>query len=60
MERVKGAMWGQKLVLALTITALAGCTRESRSPDAIRNDTANATAGVARDAKAVASGVVDG
>ncbi len=42
------------------VTALVGCTRASRSPDAIRNDTANVTAGAARDAKAVALGVVDG
>jgi DNA uptake protein ComE-like DNA-binding protein len=40
--------------------AVAGCSSESRSPDAIRNDTAHVTAGVARDAKAVAQGVVDG
>ena len=40
--------------------ALAGCTPAQRSPDEIRKDTANATAEVARDTKAVAQGVVDG
>lgn len=47
-------------VIGVALATLAGCTRESRSPDAIRNDTANVTAGVARNAKAVAQGVVDG
>ena len=41
-------------------TALIGCSQESRSPDSIRNDTANVTSAAARDAKAVALGVVDG
>lgn len=47
-------------VVLLGAFAVAGCSRESRSPDAIRQDAANATAGVARDAKAVALGVADG
>jgi DNA uptake protein ComE-like DNA-binding protein len=47
------------VVFALML-GLVGCTREQRSPDAIRNDTAHATAGAVRDAKAVAEGVVDG
>ena len=47
-------------VVLLGGASVVGCSRESRSPDAIRQDTANATAGVARDAKAVAQGVVDG
>lgn len=48
------------VVLGLALVGMAGCSRESRSPDAIRNDTANATAGAARNVKAVAEGVVDG
>lgn len=48
------------LVLLVGVAGLVGCTRESRSPDAIRRDTANVTAGAAQDAKAVALGVVDG
>jgi DNA uptake protein ComE-like DNA-binding protein len=51
------ALWCLVLVAGV---AVAGCSSESRSPDAIRNDTAHVTAGVARDAKAVAQGVVDG
>jgi len=39
---------------------LIGCSPEKRSPDAIRHDTAAATATAARDAKAVAQGVMDG
>src|SRR5579875_3580897 len=46
--------------VTVLLVALAGCTREQRSPDAIRNDTAHATAGAVRDAKAVAEGVIDG
>lgn len=45
------------VVAALTLT---GCSQESRSPDAIRNDTANVTSAATRDAKAIALGVVDG
>ncbi len=48
---------GATLLISLT---LIGCSAESRSPDAIRNDTANATSAATRDAKAVALGVVDG
>ena len=48
------------VVMALGAMALVGCTQESRSPDAIRNDTANVTSAATRDAKAVALGVVDG
>ena len=53
-------MRGLGAVLVLGLSGLVGCSRESRSPDAIRSDTANVTAGAARDAKAVALGVVDG
>lgn len=52
-----------RIICAAVLTVVvagAGCSRESRSPDAIRQDTATVTAGVARDAKAVAQGVVDG
>ncbi len=37
-----------------------GCSPAQRSPDAIRQDTAKATAEAARDAKAVAQGVFEG
>lgn len=40
--------------------ALTSCTTEQRSPDQIRKETASATSAAARDAKAVAQGVVDG
>jgi DNA uptake protein ComE-like DNA-binding protein len=52
-----------KILTSITLLAsmaLIGCTAESRSPDAIRKDTANATSAATRDAKAVALGVVDG
>lgn len=39
---------------------LAGCTAHDRSPDEIRQQTANATSTAARDAKAVVQGVVEG
>ena len=39
---------------------LLGCTPQSPSPDQIRQNTANATATAARDAKAMAQGVFDG
>ena len=44
----------------LSVLLLTGCSPASRSPDAIRSDTAVATAAAARDAKAVAQGVFDG
>ncbi|HEX5285210.1 MAG TPA: helix-hairpin-helix domain-containing protein [Bryocella sp.] len=46
--------------IALMAVGLAGCSHEARSPDAIRNDTAHATAGAVRDGKAVVQGVFDG
>ena len=50
-----------KRVMLLAVLVLAvGCTRDSRSPDAIRSDAANATATVAKDTKAVVQGVADG
>jgi DNA uptake protein ComE-like DNA-binding protein len=39
---------------------LSGCTAHDRSPDEIRQQTARATETAARDAKAVAQGVVEG
>lgn len=48
------------ILCSLSLLLLVGCTPERRSPDAIRQDTASATATAARDAKAVAEGVVDG
>jgi DNA uptake protein ComE-like DNA-binding protein len=48
------------LISSLVLLSLAACTQEKRSPDAIRQDTANATKEVTQDAKAVAQGVVDG
>lgn len=47
-------------ICCLLLLVLAGCTPEKRSPDAIRQDTARVTSEAARDAKAVAQGVVDG
>jgi DNA uptake protein ComE-like DNA-binding protein len=44
----------------LLLVLLAGCTAHDRSPDAIREQTAHATSTAARDAKAVAQGVVEG
>lgn len=45
-------------LLALVITL--SCTQESRSPDQIRQDAANATAKLRTDAKAAAQGVREG
>lgn len=52
----------KRVIVGLAVVALgaAGCTRDSRSPDAIRSDAANATATVAKDTKAVVQGVADG
>jgi DNA uptake protein ComE-like DNA-binding protein len=52
-----------KILIGITLMAsmtLIGCTAESRSPDAIRKDTANVTSATTRDAKAMALGIVDG
>jgi hypothetical protein len=51
-----------KLIFLCTLGlfSLIGCSPARRSPDAIRQDAAQATAEAARDAKAVAQGVVDG
>ena len=48
------------ILFSLCLFVMLGCSPASRSPDAIRQDTATATAAAARDAKAVVKGVVDG
>ena len=48
------------LITSLVLLSLTACTPEKRTPDAIRQDTAQATKEVTQDAKAVAQGVVDG
>lgn len=48
------------LLFICCLCFLAGCSSADRSPDAIRQRTANATATAARDAKAVAQGVAEG
>jgi len=48
------------ILVPLTLLALPGCTPHDRSPDEIREQTARATSTAARDAKAVAQGVVQG
>lgn len=45
--------------LVALVTSLS-CTRESRSPDQIRQDAANATAKLKTDAKAAAEGIREG
>ena len=48
-------------VLAIAgLLCLAGCAPAPKTPDQIRQDTANATAKAARDTKAVAQGIYDG
>jgi hypothetical protein len=48
------------ILIPLALLALTGCTPHDRSPDQIREQTARATSTAARDAKAVAQGVVQG
>jgi DNA uptake protein ComE-like DNA-binding protein len=48
------------LLCTLALIAIIGCSPASRSPDAIRQDTAAATATATKDAKALAQGVFDG
>lgn len=49
------------IVIAMVgLLGISACSTASRSPDAIRENTANATAAAARDAKAVAQGVFEG
>lgn len=47
-------------LLSVAVIALTACTPHDRSPDEIREQTARATSTAARDAKAVAQGVVQG
>jgi DNA uptake protein ComE-like DNA-binding protein len=47
-------------ILPFVLFALTACTPHDRSPDEIRERTARATSTAARDAKAVAQGVVQG
>jgi DNA uptake protein ComE-like DNA-binding protein len=49
-----------RCAIALGILILAGCSPAARSPDAIRQNSAAATAAVVRDAKAAAQGVFAG
>jgi len=51
---------GVSLAMIATLIAAIGCSPAQRSPDAIRQDTAKATAEVKSDAKAVVQGVTDG
>ena len=48
------------LFLALALLSLTACTPQQQNPDEIRKRTAEATSTAAKDAKAVAQGVVDG
>jgi|GEM_PF-5776863 len=48
------------IAAAAALLALCGCSPTSRSPDAIRQNTANATAAATRDAKAAAQGIFEG
>src|SRR4029077_5405007 len=57
--RIQITMKAQALI-PLVLVVLAGCTAHDRSPDEIREQTARATSTAARDAKAVAQGVVEG
>ena len=48
------------VIAMIGLLGLCGCSPANRSPDAIRQDTAKATAAAARDTKAVAQGVFEG
>lgn len=47
-------------LFALALFGLAGCRPAPKTPDQIRQDTANATAKAAQDTKAVAQGIYEG
>jgi competence protein ComEA len=47
-------------ILALLTCGLAGCTQQQRSPEEIREKTADATARIKTDTKAVVAGIRDG
>ncbi len=58
-----GIQAGMKWIVIVPMAGLlglGGCSSASRSPDAIRQNTANITAAAARNTRAVAQGVVDG
>jgi hypothetical protein len=59
-SRTRRGMGRHIWLFTFALISLVACTPEKRSPDAIRDDTARATSEAARDAKAVAQGVVDG
>ena len=48
------------IVLAAAVLIMAGCSPEKSNPDAIREQTAHATAAATKDAKAVVQGVFQG
>lgn len=48
------------VIAIICLLGLTGCSPANRSPDAIRKDTADATAAAARDTKAVAQGIFEG
>jgi DNA uptake protein ComE-like DNA-binding protein len=50
----------QALMCSLLLLPFTACTTEQRNPDQIRRETAQATSTAAKDAKAVAQGVVEG
>lgn len=47
-------------LFAIALLCLAGCRPAPKTPDQIRQDTANATSKAAQDTKAVAQGIYDG
>jgi len=59
-EQMEEAMKSISAVVLFGVLGVAGCTTANSNPDAIRHDTAVATASAARDTKAVAQGIFDG
>jgi DNA uptake protein ComE-like DNA-binding protein len=53
-------MKATSVIALFGVLGLAGCTTANSNPDAIRHDTAVATASAARNTKAVAQGIFDG
>ena len=49
-----------RYIAIIGVLELCGCSPASRSPDAVRQTTANVTAAAARNTKAIAQGVFDG
>ena len=57
----RGMKWNALAIIGLFgVIGLSGCTPKSPTPDQIREQTANATAGAVRDGKAMVQGVFDG